>query len=204
MKKEKNCRYKGLALLEIIAILITLAILAAIMLPAFSGYIEKAGNKKYIDITREFVMAAQGGLVEAYALDQVSFDESLRTGKLPAANGNKYGYFTSYYGKKSYRGEKHDVDAAESANGDRFKKAVCNYLGDYLENKNIVMSDVSPEKGRKVSDFNGKCAFVIAFNDRAKVIYVQFVNEDKMVTFDGNSYVVSDDGVFVDIRNPQK
>lgn len=63
MKNKK----KGFTLVELIVVLAILAILAAMLVPALTGYIDKANSQKVIATTRQVVMAAQTELSEEYA-----------------------------------------------------------------------------------------------------------------------------------------
>lgn len=69
LKKLWNKRNdkKGFTLVELIVVLIILAILAALLIPALTGYIDKAKNKQIIAETRQAVMAAQTLVDEEYA-----------------------------------------------------------------------------------------------------------------------------------------
>ena len=62
IRKMKN--QKGFTLVELIVVL---AILAAMLVPALTGYIDKANEEKVIATTRQVVMAAQAEVSEAYA-----------------------------------------------------------------------------------------------------------------------------------------
>ena len=55
MKNKK----KGFTLVELIVVLAILAILAAMLVPALTGYIDKANQKKVVAETRQIVVAAQ-------------------------------------------------------------------------------------------------------------------------------------------------
>jgi type IV pilus assembly protein PilA len=65
-KKIKENK-KGFTLVELIVVLVILAILAAFLVPALTGYIDKAKEKSIIAETRSVVMAAQTLSDEAYA-----------------------------------------------------------------------------------------------------------------------------------------
>ncbi len=71
MGKKENAdkkKLKGFTLVEIIVVLVILAILAAAMIPALTGYIDKANEKTAISEARNVVMAAQTLASEKYAL----------------------------------------------------------------------------------------------------------------------------------------
>ena len=67
-KIRKNLKDKaGFTLVELIVVLVILAILAAMLVPALTGYIDKANKQKVTATTRQVVMAAQTHLSEKYA-----------------------------------------------------------------------------------------------------------------------------------------
>ena len=63
---DKN-KKKGFTLVELIVVLAILAILAAMLVPALTGYIDKANEKKIIATARQYYVAAQTVVSEAYA-----------------------------------------------------------------------------------------------------------------------------------------
>lgn len=65
---DKN-KKKGFTLVELIVVLAILAILAAMLVPALTGYIDKANEKKVIATARQYYVAAQTVVSEAYAND---------------------------------------------------------------------------------------------------------------------------------------
>ncbi|MCI6700620.1 MAG: type II secretion system GspH family protein [Solobacterium sp.] len=67
MKNKK----KGFTLVELIVVLAILAILAAMLVPALTGYIDKANQKKVVAETRQIVVAAQTIASEDYAKGKV-------------------------------------------------------------------------------------------------------------------------------------
>ena len=67
---EHGKRLKGFTLVEIIVILVILAILAAAMIPALTGYIDKAKQKTAITEARSVLTAAQTLVSEQYALEE--------------------------------------------------------------------------------------------------------------------------------------
>lgn len=62
--KVKN--KKGFTFVELIVVLVILAILAALLVPALTGYIDKAKEKKIVAETRMVVMAVQTVASETY------------------------------------------------------------------------------------------------------------------------------------------
>ena len=67
-RKKGRKALKGFTLVEIIVVLVILAILAAAMIPALTGYIDKAKEKTLVAEARNAVTAAQTIASEAYGL----------------------------------------------------------------------------------------------------------------------------------------
>ncbi|MDO5149306.1 MAG: type II secretion system protein [Oscillospiraceae bacterium] len=82
-RKKGRKALKGFTLVEIIVVLVILAILAAAMIPALTGYIDKAKEKTAITEARNVLTAAQTIASEEYALHgTTSLNNAWVVGKL--------------------------------------------------------------------------------------------------------------------------
>lgn len=71
LQQKRRSKKGGFTLAELIVVLVILAILAALLIPALTGYIDKAKQKQIIAETRQVVMAAQTLVDEAYGTKNV-------------------------------------------------------------------------------------------------------------------------------------
>lgn len=75
-KSKHKCR-QAFTLVELIVVLVILAILAGILVPALTGYIKNARKVKYIQKADEFRIAAQAELAKFYAFYGGDLSEAL-------------------------------------------------------------------------------------------------------------------------------
>lgn len=66
MKKIRNNSKKGFTLVELIVVLVILAVMAAMLVPALTGYIDEARKKKDYNAASEVLTAAQSLVARYY------------------------------------------------------------------------------------------------------------------------------------------
>lgn len=69
---------RGVTLVELIVALVILAVLAALLVPSLTGYIDKAVEKRIMLQARSLMTAAQATIDEAYAKGELPIDNNGR------------------------------------------------------------------------------------------------------------------------------
>ena len=74
---------------------------------------------------------------------------------------------------------------------------------EYADSFNYNFRDANVENGESAANFTKEAGFFIMFNNRGKIVYMQYAREGKLVTFDGEAFDVNTgkDAKFITYRN---
>ncbi len=90
---QKSKEQKGFTLVEMIVVLVIIAILAAITIPALLKYIDKAKDKQLVINARTAYLAAETAASEAYAANKtIASGSSIKFGKNKNAGTDDTGF----------------------------------------------------------------------------------------------------------------
>ena len=87
MKKVGKSTKKGFTLVELIEVLVILAILAAMLVPALTGYIKRARQEKDYQMAATVLTAAQSAATYQYAMATTAQTSFKINSKTSAGNG---------------------------------------------------------------------------------------------------------------------
>ena len=93
VNKQKQ---KGFTLVELIVVLVILGVLAALLVPALTGYIEKSRKNAVIADTRAIVQATQTELSMVYATDEFQSKKSSAAFTVASKNNTPFMQGTTY------------------------------------------------------------------------------------------------------------
>lgn len=127
---QKSKEQKGFTLVEMIVVLVIIAILAAITIPALLKYIDKAKDKQLVINARTAYLAAETAASEAYAANKtIASGSSITFGNNSGTDGTGF------------------IKNAEDLTGIEKSKYTCTVtFGDKWKIKSVVYDDLGKSK----------------------------------------------------------
>ncbi|MDO4566384.1 MAG: prepilin-type N-terminal cleavage/methylation domain-containing protein [Oscillospiraceae bacterium] len=195
MKKSKG----GFTLVEVIVVLVVLSILAAILVPSMTGWIDEARKRQYIADARLVYLAAQSAVSEQYGLNHDDFVE--RANEFPTGfdDSGSCGRVSTNMLQRVQKGNEvfrpdQEVDVAIAT-------LVLQYLDS--EDKSTARykfeNSKRPTSGQEVSKYHEgykQPGIIILYNAKGEVIMVEFGYEDYLVHIDADGLVCTKGGSY--------
>lgn len=185
---------KGFTLVEIIIVLVILAILAAMLIPALTGYIDKAAEADAVSEAKGAFTAAQTTLSEYYATNPLDVTARITKKANPQKlNGEGVGRISNHMLNKMQGIHAVEADIIDTYGYDAM---IAIQILKYLDSYNISgdqrykfpdskrIDNYTPKDYHK----NSKCdiGVMILYNASGKIVFFQMIKGDYLVTiFDG-------------------
>jgi prepilin-type N-terminal cleavage/methylation domain-containing protein len=192
----------GFTLVEVIVVIVIIAILAAIGVPALTGYIDKAQDKQYIAQARNAMIAVRTVIGEAYADGEFANSET---------HGYDVGYLTTghFDGKMVWYTEVLSYLISDPSSTDRYEllKRASSFLGeealiedgDYDKENGYWTANIFGSNGSTALNADGFSWFFYPEGDNPyKPVIIVTYKMDRVDTTDmeGNIYTAFSDSVF--------
>lgn len=185
--------------------LVILAILAALIIPSMTGWIDKAKAQRYVADARLVYNAAQSAISEQYGLNP-EFANGIKF----RANGSDAGPGQGEYGRVSnnilYKMQNGGTVTGEQGVDAAIAEQVLEYLDSSRKStaRYPLSSSIRPTGGRNVYDYYDsvkQAGIVIVYNKAGSVVYIEFGYEHTLVHIDERGLTTTKDGSFSTTAN---